>query len=86
MRLTNATRIDTIGHFLATTQIATIQGALYETSLVKIGMLRVYVGQLDLHKILDHLIGYGQTFAQESRDDVHDFFVQFGKTQELLLW
>ena len=81
MRLTHATRIDTIGHFLATTQVATVQGALYETSLVKIGMLRVYVGQLDLHQILHHLIGDGQAFAQESRDDVHNFLVQFGKAQ-----
>ena len=49
-------------------------------------MLGVYVGELDLHQILDHLVGDRQTFAQQSCHHVHDFLVQLRKPKQLLLF
>ena len=60
-------------------ELARVERLLNEARLNKVRMLGVYVGQLDLDKILDHLIRDWQAFAQQRRHHVDYFLMQFGK-------
>ena len=56
-----------------------------ESSLVKIGMFGIDIGQLDANEILHHAVRLRQAAAQQLRDNIHDLLVQPRKSNEFLL-
>lgn len=68
-------------------QIVVLHQARHESGiLVEIGMLCVYVSQFDGYNVLNHLIGVGQATAQELRDNVNDFLVQFWESMRIFTY
>ncbi len=51
----------------------------------EIGVTSVDVGEFDLYKVGDHLVGWLETTSQQGGDHIHDTLVEVRETIHLLL-